>query len=255
MLGAHLNLVTGYPGGSQINLAMEKGEVQGRCGWSWSSVKSTRGSWLRDHKINIVLQLSTSKHPELTKMGVPFVMDVAKTARDKKILTLVFARQAMGRPIVMGPGVPDDRVAAMRAAFSETLKDKDFLADAKKLKLELAPLSGREVQDLVTNIMTSSPEIVQAAKEASEKTGNMYIKTVKVRLITDTGAIAKIKEGGRRIYIKKHGKLLKAKISGSRTDITLGGKHVKRKSLKIGMTCTLTYPGPGTEAKKVNCTK
>lgn len=255
VIGTHFDLAMGYPGGSQVNLAMEKGEVQGRCGWSWGSLRATHASWIKNHKIDINVQMSTVPNAELTKMGVPFMMDLAKTKRAHRILTLILARQAMGRPYAMGPGVPTDRVKAMRDAFMATVKDNGYLADAKKVKLDIDPLGGRAVQNLVTEIMSTPPDVVQAAKVAAAQTGNMYIKKVKVRLIKDEGPIAKIKKGGRRIYIKKHGKLLKAKISGSRTEITVNGKKTKRKALKIGMTCVLTYPGPGTEAKKVDCRK
>ncbi|MFQ5974044.1 MAG: Bug family tripartite tricarboxylate transporter substrate binding protein, partial [Alphaproteobacteria bacterium] len=110
IIGTKLKLVTGYPGGNNINLAIERGEVQGRCGWSWSSVKSTRAQWLRDKNINVLLQMSTAKHPEMP--DVPFVMDLAKTEKDRKVLALVFARQAWGRPFVAPPGVPADRAKA-----------------------------------------------------------------------------------------------------------------------------------------------
>lgn len=253
VIGTHLQLVTGYPGGNQINLAMEKGEVQARCGWSWSSVEATRPQWLKNHKVNVVLQMSTSKHPMLTKMGVPWVMDLAKTKRQHKILTLVFARQAMGRPLAAGPKVPASRVAALRTAFNQTMKDPKFVADINKQRLELAPLSGKKVQALVNDIMNTPPEVVEAAKEATEKTTNMYVKTVKFKMKHDTGPVTKIKRGGRRIYIESHGKVVKAKVSGHRTKVTIDGKKVKRSKVKKGMTCEFTYPGPGSEAKKVDC--
>ncbi|HSR54662.1 MAG TPA: hypothetical protein VLN73_00370 [Alphaproteobacteria bacterium] len=253
VVGTNLNLVTGYPGGNNINLAMEKGEVEGRCGWSWSSVKSTRPGWLKEGKVNLILQMSTSKHPELTKRGVPFVMDLAKTERDRKILTLVYARQAMGRPLATGPGVPEDRVAALRAAFDATMKDEKFLADIRKQKLELAPLSGKEIQELVVDIMTTPPEVVQAAKEASEKTGDMFIKKVKIQLVEHEGPVTQTKRGGRRIFIKYKDKEVRAKVSGSRTTVTIDGKNTERKNIKVGMTCKFTYPSAGSEAKRVDC--
>lgn len=253
--GAKLNLITGYPGGNNINLAMSRGEVQGRCGWSWSSVKSTRPNWLKDKKVNIVLQMSTSKHPELTEMGVPFVMDLAGNERERKILTLVFARQAMGRPVATSPNTPEARVKALRDAFDATMKDGNFLAEVKKQRLELTPVSGREVQELVTDIMSTPPDIVQAAKEASEKTGDMFVKKAKVQLVEHEGPVTKISKGGRSISIKHDGKVVKAKISGSRTAVVIDGKDADRGKIRTGMTCEVTYPGPGTEAKRVACSK
>ncbi len=252
--GAKLRLVLGYPSGTAANLAMERGEVQARCGWSWSSLITVGAQWLRDKKINIVIQLSTSKHPELTKMGVPWIMDLAKNDRERKILTLIFARQAMGRPIVAPPGVPESRVRILRAAFDATMKDEKFIAEARNRNLEITPISGAEVQELITSIMSTSPDIVQAAKEATLKTTGMFISKAKVQFVTDSGPVTKTAKGGRRISIKlKSGKVVSAKISGSRTAITVGGKKAKRSAVKVGMTCTFTYPGAGQEAKKVDC--
>ena len=146
-LGTKFDIITGYPGGNDISLAMERGEVKGRCGWSWSSIVATRKDWVDQGKIKILVQLSTAKHPDLP--NVPLIMDFAKTPEQKQILKLVFTRQAMGRPFVAPPGVPKERVAVLRDAFMATLKDKQFLADAEKMKLEINPVSGQKVQELI----------------------------------------------------------------------------------------------------------
>jgi tripartite-type tricarboxylate transporter receptor subunit TctC len=250
---ANMKIVLGYPTGTAINVAMERGEVQARCGWSWSSAKSTHPHWLKDKKVNILLQLSTSKHPELTKKGVPWIMDLAKNDRDRKVLTLIFARQAMGRPILTGPRVPESRVAVLRKAFDATMTDPKFLEEVRKRNLELTPMPGTELQTLITSIMSTPPDIVQAAKEALHKTEGMFISKAKVQFVTHTGPVSKIKRGGRRVWIKHKGKEVRAKISGSRTKVTINGKKAKRKAIKVGMTCSFTYPGAGQEAKKVDC--
>ena len=253
VLGANLGLITGYPGGNNINIAIERGEVDGRCGWSWSSISSTRPQWVKDKKINILIQMSTSKHPVLTKMGVPWIMDLAKNKRQLGIMTLLFAREAMGRPLVVGPGVPKARVKALRAAFDATMRDANFLAELKKQRLESAPLSGGEVQGLVADIMRTKPDIVEASREATAKTGNMYIKKITVKMLKHEGKVSKVKRGGRRIFIMYKGKEVKAKVSGSRTKVTIDGKKTKRKNIKVGMRCKFTYPGVGTTAKRVDC--
>ncbi|MDH3241996.1 MAG: hypothetical protein OEO83_15180 [Alphaproteobacteria bacterium] len=253
VIGANLSLVTGYPGGNNINLAIERGEVDGRCGWSWSSIVATRPDWLKQNKIKVLIQMSTSKHPELTKMGVPWIMDMGKTERDKQILTLLFAREAMGRPIVIGPKVPTARVDALRAAFSATTKDAKFLADLGKQRLESAPLTGQEVQSLVARIMATKPDVVEASREATQKIGKMYIKKAKVQMVKHTGPVTQVRKGGRQVLITYKGKEVKASISGSRTTVTIDGKKAKRKAIKVGMTCTFTYPGSGSRAKNVDC--
>ncbi len=253
VLGANLGLITGYPGGNNINIAIERGEVDGRCGWSWSSIVSTRPQWVSGKKINILIQMSTSKHPVLTKMGVPWIMDLAKNKRQKGIMTLLFAREAMGRPILVGPKVPKARVKALRAAFDATMKDAKFLAGLKKQRLEAAALSGAEVQKLVASIMRTKSDIVEASKEATAKTGNMYIKKITVKMLKHEGKVSQVKRGGRRIFIMYKGKEVKAAVSGSRTKVTIDGKKTKRKNIKVGMSCKFTYPGVGTTAKRVDC--
>jgi tripartite-type tricarboxylate transporter receptor subunit TctC len=163
VLGTQMKIITGYPGGNDVNLAMERGEVDGRCGWSWSSVISTRASWLKDKKITVLMQLSLEKHPDLK--DVPLITDVAKTPEQRAILRLVFARQALGRPFLAPPDVPADRVAALRTAFMATMKDKEFLAEAEKAKLEITPITGNVVQKLVDEIYATPPDIVKKAAD------------------------------------------------------------------------------------------
>ncbi len=162
VVGTKFKLVTGYPGGNDINLAMERGEVDARCGWSWSSVKTTRQKWIEDNQINILVQLSLEKHPDLPK--VPLVTDLAKTEDQKQILRLIFARQALGRPFVAPPGMPQDRVEALRKAFMDTMNDKEFLAEAEKAQLEITPIDGAGVQKLVTEVYQTPPTVVEKAQ-------------------------------------------------------------------------------------------
>jgi tripartite-type tricarboxylate transporter receptor subunit TctC len=161
VLNTKFRVISGYPGGNDINLAMERGEVQGRCGWSWSSVKSTRWSWFTEKKVHVLLQLSLEKHEDLPK--VPLITDLADTPDEKQILSLIFARQALGRPFLAPPGVPADRAAALRKAFMDTMKDKDFLAEAKKAKLEVNPISGDAVQKIMVNAAKTDPKVLKKA--------------------------------------------------------------------------------------------
>ena len=163
VLGTKMRLISGYPGGNDVGLAMERGEVQGRCGWSWSSVVSTHKDWVDQKKINVLVQLSLAKHPDLP--DVPLITDLAKTDEQKQILKLIFARQVMGRPYLAPPNVPKDRLEALRTAFMETMKDPEFLAQAEKAKLEITPVSGEAVDKLVREVYQTSPEI--AAKAAA----------------------------------------------------------------------------------------
>ena len=163
VLGTKMRIVSGYPGGNDVVLAMERGEVKGRCGWSWSSVKSTHHAWLDEHKMTVLTQLALEKHPDLP--DVPLIIDLAKTDEQKQILKLIFARQVMGRPYLAPPGIPADRAEALRKAFMETMADKDFLADAEKAQLEITPVNGEHLQTLVTEIYATPPEVAKKAAE------------------------------------------------------------------------------------------
>jgi tripartite-type tricarboxylate transporter receptor subunit TctC len=165
VLGTHLKIVEGYPGGNDVALAMERGEVQGRCGWSWSSVKSTHKAWLDEKKMVVLVQLSLTRHPELP--DVPLVTDFAKTDEQRAILKMVFARQVMGRPYVAPPNLPAERLTALREAFMATMQDKDFLADADKSELEINPVSGEEVEKLVKEVYATPAAIIERAKAAA----------------------------------------------------------------------------------------
>jgi tripartite-type tricarboxylate transporter receptor subunit TctC len=160
-LGTKFKIVPGYPGNNDISVALERGEVAGRCGWSWSSVKSTRSAWLKEKKINILVQVSLSKHPDLP--DVPLIMDLAKSDEQRQMFRLIFARQVMGRPFQSTPGVPPDRLAALQTAFMETMKDPAFLAEAEKSKFEITPVPGPDIAKLVTEILAMPPELAQRA--------------------------------------------------------------------------------------------
>ena len=165
IFGAKFKIVAGYPGGNDINLAMERGEVQGRCSIPWSTVKATRRFWIDENKVSVLLQYSLSKHADLP--NVPLVMDLAKTDEQRTILKLIFGRQVMGRPFVAPPGVPKDRVDALRKAFMETMADKEFLADAEKAKLEITPASGDKIESLVLDVYHNiTPELAATAGAA-----------------------------------------------------------------------------------------
>jgi tripartite-type tricarboxylate transporter receptor subunit TctC len=166
VLGTKFKIVEGYPGGNDVVLAMERGEVQGRCGWSWSSVKATHKAWIDNGKMIVLAQLSLNKHPELP--NVPLVMDLAKNDEQRQILKLIFARQVMGRPYVAPPDLPADRVATLRKAFMDTMHDKEFLADAEKTQLEINPVSGEEVEKLVKDVYATPDEIKAKAKAAAK---------------------------------------------------------------------------------------
>jgi tripartite-type tricarboxylate transporter receptor subunit TctC len=163
VLGTKFKIVTGYPGGNDVDLAMERGEVEGRCGWSWTSVKSLHQPWLDRKDINILYQMGLSKHRDLP--GIPLVIDLAKTDEERAILRLIFARQVMAWPFLAPPGTPSDRVNVLRKAFMATMQDKDFLAEADKAGLEITPVAGEDIQKLVQQVYATPVAIARKAAE------------------------------------------------------------------------------------------
>lgn len=164
LIGTKFDLKTGYPGGNDVNLAIERGEVQGRCGFSWSSLVSTRPQWLKDKFVTILTQMSLNKHPDIPK-EVRLVTEFAKNADDKQLLEVIFARQAMGRPYAAPPGLPADRAKALQDAFDKTMKDPEFLDAAKKAKQEINPATGAQVKEIIEKIFKTSPALVKRLKE------------------------------------------------------------------------------------------
>jgi tripartite-type tricarboxylate transporter receptor subunit TctC len=162
VFGTKLKIVSGYAGGNEIDLAMERGEVDGRCGWSWSSVLTAGKQWLDNGSIKVIVQLGLRKHPDLK--DVPLVMDFAKTDEQRAILRLIFARNALAYPFLGPPGLPADRAEALHRAFDETMKDATFLAEAKTARLEIAPISGAELQKLVADIYRTPKDVVAKAR-------------------------------------------------------------------------------------------
>jgi tripartite-type tricarboxylate transporter receptor subunit TctC len=156
--GAKIRIVSGYPGGGEMSQAIERGEVDGRCGWSWSAIKSSKPSWVRDGVINVLLQLGLQGSDELK--GIPLVTDLAKTERQRQIVRLVFARQQFAWPFVAPPDTPDDRRDAIRSAFMSTLKDPEFLAEGQHLALEINPVSGEAVAQLIREAYATPKPVI-----------------------------------------------------------------------------------------------
>jgi len=171
LLNAKIKIVTGYPGGGDVNLAMERNEVNCRGSNSWASTKSTTRQWIEDHKINILVQFSTHKDPEISeymKRDVPVITELAKSDTDRKALAALVAGTAFGRPILAPPDVPAARVAALRKAFDETMKDRDFVAETSKAKMELNPIPGAELQKIAQSSVAIDDSVVKRVRELIE---------------------------------------------------------------------------------------
>jgi tripartite-type tricarboxylate transporter receptor subunit TctC len=165
LLGARFRIVSGYPGSNEIMLALERKEVQGVCGVGWSSVAQQRARLLDSGLATVIAQLATTGHRDLDRMGVPLAIDFSKTADDRKVMELIYSQLLFGRPFILPPGVPADRVAALRKAFMDTFRDKEIVAEAAKMKLDVDALSGEAVQAEVTKAYAMPPNIVERARQ------------------------------------------------------------------------------------------
>jgi tripartite-type tricarboxylate transporter receptor subunit TctC len=162
VIGTKFKVVTGYPGNADMLLAVERGEAHGNAGTSWISLVSLRPDWVKDKKVNVLVQMATKKHPDL--QNVPLAYDLAKTDSDRKVLELIFSRLDMAYPFVAPPDVPADKLKALRAAFEATMKDPEFLAEAKRQSLEIDPVSGDQIAAMLRKVYASPPEVIERAK-------------------------------------------------------------------------------------------
>jgi tripartite-type tricarboxylate transporter receptor subunit TctC len=161
-----IRIVTGYPGGTEITLAMQRHEVDGRCGWSWTSLLSRNKAMLTGNEINVALQIALNKDDDPYLLRVPLIMDLTTDPAQRAALKLIVSRQSIARPFATPPGVPAERLTALRSAFDATMKDADFLAEARTADLDVRPVTGAAVEALIKEIYASPTEAIKMATEA-----------------------------------------------------------------------------------------
>jgi tripartite-type tricarboxylate transporter receptor subunit TctC len=166
MTGSRIRLVSGYPGTREITLAIEKDEVKGLCGFSWSSLNAQRPDWLKSGFIRVLVQEHDKGHPDINRMGVPLAVDFAKTPENRRVMELIYSSETFGRPYMLPPGVPAERVMALRQAFMATMRDPELLAEAQRIGLVIDPISGEELQALAEKIFATPMAVVEQAKQA-----------------------------------------------------------------------------------------
>jgi tripartite-type tricarboxylate transporter receptor subunit TctC len=166
VLNTKFKVVSGYKSSQAIHLAMEREEVHGNGATNWTTLLSLNGSWVKEKKVNVLAQWAMKKHPDLP--DVPSVLDLAKTPEDRAALELLIARLEYGRPYFVPPGTPDDRVQALRRAFDATMKDPEFLADAKKLSMEIDPITGQQTQELIAKVLSTPQPVADRVRKAIE---------------------------------------------------------------------------------------
>lgn len=243
-----MKLITGYNSGGAINLAFERGEIDGRCGWSWSSIESTRGQWLKENRLSLLVQLGVEKHPDLP--NVPLLSELATSDEKRQIIELIISPQLMGRPILTTPNVPADRLAALRAAFDKSMADPEFAALAEKQQLEVGAVTGQRIEQLINKLYSYPKPIIEKAALAITKTDKMQIvqkeQKVKTKLVA-------VKDGGSELSFRVREDTHTVSLNGERSKITFAGKSGAPANLKPGMACEVTYFGDKSEAKLIAC--
>jgi tripartite-type tricarboxylate transporter receptor subunit TctC len=162
-MGAKFKIISGYPGQADVLLAMERGEIEGSADWSWDEIKTRRASYLEQHKINIILQDALKKATDLP--DVPLAIDFVKDPSDRKVADLYLGLKLIARPLLAGPGVPPDRLAALRKAFMELKNDPEFKADAENTGIPVDPTPSQEIDAYVKLTTSAPPEVVRRLTE------------------------------------------------------------------------------------------
>jgi tripartite-type tricarboxylate transporter receptor subunit TctC len=169
VFGAKARLVSGYPGTNDTVLAMERGEIDGLCGISWSTIKSRHPEWLTSHSVNIIVQAALKKEPEIA--SVPLATELTKTPEQTQIIKLLLVSQAMARPFAAPPDIPADRKVALIAAFGATMKDADFLAEAQKLSFDVRPVSATAIDAMLAEVYQTPKDVIARATKAISSEG------------------------------------------------------------------------------------
>lgn len=164
--GATYDMVTGYKGTSDLALALERGEIDGYCGFDWASLKSQRPDWVRDKLVNFLLQDAIEPNDELTRMGVPHVFKYVTSEQNRKVVEFILSQQVFHRSFIAPPETPPEPLAILRSAFDATMTDAQFLADAGKMRIDVAPLSGDRVQEAVAKLYAAPKGIIELARQA-----------------------------------------------------------------------------------------
>jgi tripartite-type tricarboxylate transporter receptor subunit TctC len=162
LLGLKAKVISGYPGGNEMQLAVERGEVDGRCGWSFTSIKLIRPDWIAEKKLKFLASLSMERWPELP--DTPSIMEIAQTDEQKQILKVAILSADLGRPFMAPPGVPADRVAALRDAFVKTIQDPDYVAEVTQRKETPTLVDGPRAEAIIKDLFSTPPDVLKKAK-------------------------------------------------------------------------------------------
>ena len=245
LLGMKFKVVAGYLAGPDVDLAMERGEVEGRVDFSWHTLRASRMEWVKQGKLRMLFQLGLRKHRELP--DVPLIYDFAKTEEDRLILKAAFMSYDFGRPIVAPPNLPPNVAEMLRRAFMETMADSEFLAEAEAVQLEVNPVTAEVLQALLNEVYGLPPSILARAKSLQDPAGAAEVEYKNIRASIEGTT------GSGNFTIKRMDGTQEGIIISDRTNVSIGRAKLTFGSLQPGMTCAISYLGSGTTAKVVEC--
>ncbi len=250
VLGLNLKLLSGYPGGTDINLAIERSEVYGRM-LGMSSIKGTKPEWLETRKImRPLLQFAReTRHPELP--NVPLATELATNDEDKALIEMMEMPFLMARPFAAPPGVPAERAKILREAFFKAVNSEAYRSAAGKLGMDVSPRNGEQVAAMVKKMYALPKKLIRRYEGILANPG---LQPRTVNWITESGKITKLAKKNRRVMFDFKGKGRQANIAGGGyTTVKIKGKKANRRKLKVGMNCMITYEGNKTAAQTVDC--
>jgi tripartite-type tricarboxylate transporter receptor subunit TctC len=247
VLGTKFKIILGYAGTPDRILAMDRGEIEATCGLTTTTVKARLGQQLKEGKIRVLAVAGNTPDPDFKHL--PNMLDQAKTAEDRAALKFLFSQMQVARMFAAPPGTPKARIADLRKAFAETMKDPAFLKDAERSRTDVVWGTGEASEKVVQELYASNPDVVARVSNALKAPASKRKLTYR----TVSAKIDAVKRKGARIYFKDGADKVEASVSGKGTKITIAGKKAKRSKLKAGMGCEINYAGPYTQAKTVAC--
>ncbi len=247
LLGFRYRVIMGYPGGNDVDLAMERGEIEGRANLAYSGLKSRNAQQLADGKIRVLYQMGVEKHPEMP--NVPSVLDMARNDEERRLLELNFMHSDIGYSFAAPPDMAPARLATLRKAFKETLEDPLLKDEAAKQQLDITYVPGERLQGLMEKAYAAPPQMIARLLELSQPTLREDMAEANVVNTKLTG----IAREGRLVSFMDKGNKTEAAVSGGSTQIMRAGQKMEASALKEGMTCEITYYGNKGTAAKIAC--
>jgi len=247
LLGFRYRVIMGYPGGGDVDLAMERGEIEGRANLAYSGLKSRNAEDLKAGRIRVLYQMGLERHPEMP--DVPSVLDFARNDEERRLLEVNFMHSEIGYSFAAPPDVPKERLATLRQAFKATIEDPKLRADAEKQRLDVNYISGERLEGLMQKAYSAPPEIIARLLELSQPTLREDMAQASVVKTKLTGIA---RQGRTASFVDKGGKT-EANVSGGTTEITRAGQKLEAAALQEGMNCEITYYGNRGTAVKIAC--